>query len=205
MSALPHAGVDAGPAEELFLEFANTVELTDGRPVDHVPDARRLAAWLRVHRLVPARVPQADVERAMAEFRELRELVRAVVDRVASGREPTSAQMRRLNAVLRDGMHYEQVRRERGGMRVTVSRVGDAVDRARAAVAESLAHYLAHDDPARLRVCADDGCRWAFVDRSPAGRRRWCDMRVCGNRAKVARHRERARRAARAGGAEPKD
>jgi predicted RNA-binding Zn ribbon-like protein len=32
-----------------------------------------------------------------------------------------------------------------------------------------------------------------FVDRSPGGKRRWCDMRTCGNQAKVARHRARAR------------
>ena len=38
-----------------------------------------------------------------------------------------------------------------------------------------------------------DACSWRFVDRSPTGRRRWCDMRTCGNRAKVARHRARRR------------
>lgn len=36
----------------------------------------------------------------------------------------------------------------------------------------------------RLKVCADDGCRWAFYDRSRARSARWCSMRVCGNRAK---------------------
>ncbi|HEX9739118.1 MAG TPA: CGNR zinc finger domain-containing protein, partial [Candidatus Limnocylindria bacterium] len=32
-------------------------------------------------------------------------------------------------------------------------------------------------------------------DRSPTGRRRWCDMRTCGNQAKAARHRARVREA----------
>jgi predicted RNA-binding Zn ribbon-like protein len=77
-----------------------------------------------------------------------------------------------------------------------MSPVGDQLDQARSAVAGSLAHYLAEHDRRRLRVCADDTCRWLFVDRSPAGRRRWCDMSTCGNRAKVARHRARARAAA---------
>ncbi|MEO8274522.1 MAG: CGNR zinc finger domain-containing protein, partial [Chloroflexota bacterium] len=43
------------------------------------------------------------------------------------------------------------------------------------------------------RVCANDRCRWAFFDSSPTGRRRWCDMRSCGNQAKAARHRARLR------------
>jgi len=32
-----------------------------------------------------------------------------------------------------------------------------------------------------------------FYDISRTGRRRWCDMATCGNRAKAARHRARAR------------
>ncbi|MER9651090.1 CGNR zinc finger domain-containing protein [Mesorhizobium sp. M0199] len=32
-------------------------------------------------------------------------------------------------------------------------------------------------------------CGWLFVDISRGGKRRWCNMRVCGNREKVARHR----------------
>jgi predicted RNA-binding Zn ribbon-like protein len=32
-----------------------------------------------------------------------------------------------------------------------------------------------------------------FFDSSPTGRRRWCDMATCGNRAKAARHRARAK------------
>ncbi|WP_352849024.1 CGNR zinc finger domain-containing protein [Mesorhizobium sp. M0199] len=40
---------------------------------------------------------------------------------------------------------------------------------------------------ARLRVCPR--CGWLFVDISRGGKRRWCNMRVCGNREKVARHR----------------
>jgi predicted RNA-binding Zn ribbon-like protein len=71
--------------------------------------------------------------------------------------------------------------------------VGDDLDQARTTVAGSLAHYLAEHDERRLRLCADGTCRWLFIDQSPAGRRRWCDMRSCGNRAKVARYRARAK------------
>lgn len=36
-----------------------------------------------------------------------------------------------------------------------------------------------------VRACAGPGCGWLFLD--PTGRRRWCVMAVCGNRAKVRR------------------
>lgn len=37
-----------------------------------------------------------------------------------------------------------------------------------------------------IRACPN--CDWLFLDKSKNGSRRWCDMAVCGNRAKVARH-----------------
>ena len=40
----------------------------------------------------------------------------------------------------------------------------------------------------RARVHACPRCGWLFRDRSKGRRRRWCSMKVCGNREKVARH-----------------
>jgi predicted RNA-binding Zn ribbon-like protein len=42
-------------------------------------------------------------------------------------------------------------------------------------------------------MCDGETCYWLFYDVSRTGRRRWCDMATCGNRAKAARHRARAR------------
>jgi len=46
----------------------------------------------------------------------------------------------------------------------------------------------------RVRICGSDSCSARFFDRSPAGRRRWCSMALCGNVAKARRHRARAAR-----------
>jgi predicted RNA-binding Zn ribbon-like protein len=46
-------------------------------------------------------------------------------------------------------------------------------------------------DPTRLRRCAAPACSRWFVDTSKGGRRRWCSMATCGNRAKAARWRDR--------------
>jgi predicted RNA-binding Zn ribbon-like protein len=45
----------------------------------------------------------------------------------------------------------------------------------------------------RLRVCANDACRWAFYDRSKNRQGHWCDMAVCGNRLKNRELRARRR------------
>jgi len=58
-------------------------------------------------------------------------------------------------------------------------------------VALSAAELLTSEDRARLRQCGGHECGWLFLDTSRNGRRRWCDMQDCGNRAKVRRFREK--------------
>jgi predicted RNA-binding Zn ribbon-like protein len=59
---------------------------------------------------------------------------------------------------------------------------------ARAAVDLLLSDQLAH-----LRQCAAEDCAWLFIDQTKNQRRRWCDMKVCGNRVKARRHYERVK------------
>jgi len=60
-------------------------------------------------------------------------------------------------------------------------------------VAHDAAELLASDQLPRLRECAADDCCWLFLDESKNRSRVWCDMRVCGNRAKARRHYARTR------------
>jgi predicted RNA-binding Zn ribbon-like protein len=43
----------------------------------------------------------------------------------------------------------------------------------------------------RLRACGSETCRWLFLDTSKNHTRRWCDMKVCGNRMKARRFQAR--------------
>ena len=54
------------------------------------------------------------------------------------------------------------------------------------AVARDGLDLLASPDLHMLRECADPHCTRLFVDRSRGGRRRWCGMKGCGDRAKAA-------------------
>lgn len=56
-------------------------------------------------------------------------------------------------------------------------------------VAWSAGELLMSEDLANIRQC--NGCDWLFLDTSRGHRRRWCDMRTCGNRAKARRHYKR--------------
>jgi predicted RNA-binding Zn ribbon-like protein len=69
----------------------------------------------------------------------------------------------------------------------------DPVDAPLAAVVWATAGLLTTARSGDVRACPGAACGWLFLD--PAGRRRWCSMAWCGNRAKVRRHAQRQRRA----------
>ncbi|HSJ16280.1 MAG TPA: CGNR zinc finger domain-containing protein [Longimicrobiales bacterium] len=54
-------------------------------------------------------------------------------------------------------------------------------------LATSAMALLVSGDMTRVKECASHDCNWLFLDESRNRSRRWCDMKVCGNRAK-ARH-----------------
>jgi predicted RNA-binding Zn ribbon-like protein len=191
------------PSSDLWVRFVNTETFTRGRPTDHIADSDALVAWLRSTRLLSERGASAErahlrddpaeAARRLERYRHLRELIRAMAAELTASGELPRAQVRELNHILRGGLHYHQLEMSPDGTQYGLARVGDRLDQARAAVAGTFAEFLAGPDVRRLRICANDGCREIFIDRSPTGRRRWCTMRTCGNRAKAARHRDRYR------------
>ncbi|MDQ3927511.1 MAG: ABATE domain-containing protein [Chloroflexota bacterium] len=56
--------------------------------------------------------------------------------------------------------------------------------------ARSAAELLTSEELKRLKSCPGAGCAYLFIDLSRNGKRRWCEMDVCGNRNKVKRFRQ---------------
>ncbi|MFJ3933593.1 CGNR zinc finger domain-containing protein [Streptomyces sp. NPDC090029] len=92
-------------------------------------------------------------------------------------------------------------------LRVAVGPGGEAALRPAGAptltarVAEAIAAGAADGTWHRLKACEAEDCRWAYYDRSPAARRRWCSMSVCGARTKMRTYRARKAAPGRPGGA----
>jgi len=203
MTAVAYDRAAPQPERDQFLRFVNTLTYDRGRPTEHLPDMPAVLSWLRRERLLSDRV--ASMERArlghdpeesdrrIDRFRHLRDVIRAASEEQAATGSISLERVRDLNHILRHGLHYHQLEAGPDHARYGLAKVGDHLDQARATIAGTFAAFLAEDHPDRLRVCANSGCREIFIDRSPTGRRRWCNMRTCGNQAKVAAHRQRHR------------
>jgi len=61
-------------------------------------------------------------------------------------------------------------------------------------IAQSAADLLTSDRLKKVRECEAPTCAWLFLDESRNHSRRWCDMKVCGNREKAKRHYERGKK-----------
>ena len=56
------------------------------------------------------------------------------------------------------------------------------------AIAQAARDLMLSPDMKRLRACEVHTCRWLFLDTSRNHSRRWCKMKVCGNRMKARRY-----------------
>lgn len=63
------------------------------------------------------------------------------------------------------------------------------VEAALAGIARDAIDLISGPLATRVRECAAEDCALLFVDTSPPGRRRWCSMDGCGNRAKTTTYR----------------
>ncbi|MHC4430150.1 MAG: CGNR zinc finger domain-containing protein, partial [Planctomycetota bacterium] len=130
-------------------------------------------------------------ERAREVFRRalvLRECLFRVFSAEARGNVPAAGDLAGLNTELSTVLPRLQLVRTGEVYAWSWSGAVDALDRMLWPVLRSAAELLTSDRRDRVRECNSDCCTWLFIDRSPAGRRRWCDMSSCGNRHKARRY-----------------
>ena len=179
---------------ETSLDFINTLEFSRVAPIEHLPSAEVAADWLASHALAHADDVVAALRRpgALERLRAVRLALREIGVAGAEHRPVDPVALEEVNRALRARSYLELVPTPDGVM-LGHRHVGDAVDDALATLAEPIVREVVGARHERLRACANDSCRWLFFDESRTGRRRWCDMSTCGNRAKAARHRARVR------------
>ena len=181
------------------LDFVNTLSYDKGETHDGLRDAPTAVRWLQRHALLHQEMVDAILadaadaeseERLLTRIRRVRDALRELLDAAVEQRPPQSGALKEVNRALRAPYVIELVPAA-DGVSLDHRHDGDPISGAMARLSEAVTRELTGSNVRRLRVCANEDCRWVFNDHSPAGRRKWCDMSSCGNRAKAARHRER--------------
>jgi predicted RNA-binding Zn ribbon-like protein len=192
----------------LCLDFANTVSWRRGpEPVERLRSYGDLVSWARQARLFGlaeerrllalAQRHKRRAAQVLAEALELRALLDRIFTGLAEGKAPKAADLAALNARLATSLQRSRIARGPGGFAWRDAAGEGALDRMLPEVVRSAAELLVSPELGLLRRCNGWNCGWLFLDLSRTRRRRWCDMRVCGNRAKVRAARARRKRGSR--------
>jgi predicted RNA-binding Zn ribbon-like protein len=176
------------------LDLVNTLRERWRRGVETLCSPQDLASWLVEAGLMDAptvRVPRAVLDDA----RTLREAIDTLVAAAVTGTPVPAEAVSVVDDWLVFAGERPALRLAEDGVPVLGERpAADSPRRALGVLALDAATMLGTPEGrSRVRICASDTCSARFYDRSPAGRRRWCSMRTCGNVAKARRHRARAR------------
>jgi predicted RNA-binding Zn ribbon-like protein len=164
----------AAPGDLALVEsLVNTLDIESGADSLDTPEGR-------------ARFGLAEgeeVERA----RELRESLRAVL--LAHAGHSPHREVTPLGELLASAPLLVTVDAHDGSARLAPAQAEERplLSRTAAAVAQA----LIAGTWTRLKACEATDCHWAYYDRSPAGRGRWCSMQICGARAKMRRYRSK--------------
>jgi predicted RNA-binding Zn ribbon-like protein len=198
-----------GPNENLvqysdLLRFLSEVDLLDSQRI----------------RLLGKTASEPSAGQVLREVRELREATAAVFYAAMEGRTPAHTDIETLQRRFREaGQHRELLWTPAGKRPAAAGAATAAADAANDhnhdpdtpahlawqwrrntetdpnlplwLLAQSVSDILLSQDAARVRTCAVDTCRWLFLDTSKNHTRRWCNMKVCGNRMKARRFQAR--------------
>jgi predicted RNA-binding Zn ribbon-like protein len=184
------------------LDFLNTEPVRDGAPVDLLATFDDVLAWLRDSELLEPGQAQAaarrwsasrGAERALAEARRLRRVLRQGIERLAHGKPLGTEVLGAINALLRRRVGHAQIFESNGAFQRRFAIELTAPSDALAPLAEAVGDLLCHADLGLVRRCENPRCVLYFYDTSRNHSRRWCSMTMCGNRAKVAAHYQRRR------------
>lgn len=180
------------------LDFANTESGrgTDRRQ-DHLRQTENVVAWLE-HAGSLSTVEAEELRIAvsssagrahdlLARALELRGAIHDVGAAIGAGRPPPSSALAAL-ATLHVGFLGRAVllaSTEACRWRWTIETA--PVEAALGPIALEAVRLFTEGDFSRIKQCGGDACGWLFYDATKNNRRRWCEMEICGNRAKQKR------------------
>jgi len=183
-------------AQPLFVEFVNTLHWYEGAPIELIGTEAELTTWLAEHALATDALTNC-----LPALHRLRDHARAATEALARGSTPAETDVTAIGEALRRPTGHLALVDDAApapAARLAFATDASTADLLAFQVALSFVTFLEFGDRRRLKLCANPGCGFAFLDTSTNATRRWCYMRYCGNRLKARAFRRRGRDAANA-------
>lgn len=192
-------------SNRLCLDFVNTLhDRLSNMPRDHFKTYADLAWWSQAAGILQPEETQRLLEQAkhnpaganlvLQDAIVLRETMYRIFSALARENMPESVDLQDLNGAYARAMGRACVLPTENGFVWDWKGKETALERMVWDIVRSATELLVSTELHLLRECAAEDCGWLFLDSSKNHSRRWCDMKSCGNRAKVGKHYERAKK-----------
>ena len=191
-------------AGKLALNFTNTESGRGGaKHLDHLQTAADLVTWASHAKIIDGRdfAPSQRAVKAQSKLarhlitrgRSLRETIYQVNSRVIAGRQPGDKLLRSLTAAHAEMLAVATLTPNEDNYAWTWNPKIELTAAILGPITVSALTLLIQADLSRIKQCHGNNCGWLFFDDTKNKSRQWCDMSVCGNRAKASAHRARVR------------
>ena len=187
---------------ELAFDFANT---TSGRGSPHVLEHLRtaddIAVWAHHAKIISNKSVRNLqrrfnaspwlAERLRRRALELRDVVYGIGVAFAASKPAPSKDVDRMARIHAECVRVGRLKKIKGIYGWTWNIMDYPVEAILGPIALSALSLVCQADLSRIKQCAGQDCGWLFFDTTKNKNRRWCEMEVCGNRAKQKRLRQR--------------
>ena len=199
------ARATAPPAESVddgrVLAFVNTLSgRTSDAPVERLVSYDALVEWAREQHLLPAAAADRLVGEArrhphqaagvLSRAREFREALNGLAASIAQERQPAPAALTTIGDCLAAAYANGRLVPHQGALQWVAS-AEDDLNRILWEIGRAAGRLVLSPRLSRIRACAASDCGWWFMDDTKNHSRRWCDMKLCGNREKIRRFRSK--------------
>jgi predicted RNA-binding Zn ribbon-like protein len=176
----------ASGSEELLNHYADLLRFTGQSGLLTPFEVRKLATGDLVRK-----------KRILSSTKKFRECLASTLYAIAAGQAPQIEDVRTFST-------FARTVRETQDLEWCVSRLQWKSDKRRTKaldtpfrkLASAALDLLTSEELNKLCACSNPECRWLFLDGSKNKARRWCDMKLCGNRIKARRYRSKQHAAA---------
>ena len=181
----------------VVFDFINTVDARiPTSTFDYLQDYNDLLAWSEKVKLLDRKrlevigtclkSNQQRGERAFRKAIKVRELLYALFSAIAKGRSPNEDVVESFNVWLAQAFSKIKITIKSGGSKVYFTDTEISLDEPLWKILTSAYQVLMESNPERIRECPR--CGWLFLDTSKNGKRKWCNMQVCGSHDKALRY-----------------
>jgi predicted RNA-binding Zn ribbon-like protein len=183
-------------AGSTILDFVNTLDnrFADDGPLELFPNFAEILRFSVQSGLLTTHQAERVLHTFSIEFLQkllpaalaLRELIARIFYAVVDGETPDPDDLDELSRLTAAGTRDRRLAWSKGKAHWVWPKIDAGTPLAMLALEAT--ELLASDEMSLLRDCNRTTCRWLFLDTSKNHTRRWCDMKVCGNRTKATRY-----------------